>query len=140
MQELIEFTTNNALLVTGLIASALGVSFYELKLKARNIGSLSTAMAIKLINNGSTVIDVREAEKFSSGHIVDASNIPEKDLLQTPDVLKKHKKGTLLVCDNGVRSSEVAAELRKGGIENVYCIQGGVVAWQQDNLPVISGT
>ncbi len=138
MQELAEFATQNALLVSGLIASALAVVFYELKIKARGIGSLSPAMAVRLINNGSTVVDVRTADQFATGHIVDARNMPEAELLKSPDALAKHKKGTLLVCDNGARSSECAAQLRKAGIDNVFSIKGGVSAWQQDNLPIVS--
>jgi rhodanese-related sulfurtransferase len=138
MQELAEFATQNALLVSGLIASALAVIFYELKIKSRGIGSLSPAMAVRLINNGSAVVDVRTADQFSTGHIVDARNMPEAELLQSPDALAKHKKGTLLVCDNGIRSAECAAQLRKEGIDNVFSIKGGVSAWQQDNLPIVS--
>jgi rhodanese-related sulfurtransferase len=43
----------------------------------------------------------------------------------------------LLVCDNGARSAECAAKLRKDGIENVYSLKGGVSAWQQENLPIV---
>jgi rhodanese-related sulfurtransferase len=138
MQELAEFTNQNALLVSGLVASALAVIFYELKLKAGSIGSLSTPMAVSLINNGTVVVDVRAADKFAGGHIVNAQNRPEAELLEAPAVLEKNKKGTLLVCDTGARSAACAARLRKDGIENIYSIKGGVSAWQQENLPIVS--
>ena len=137
MQELIEFTSANPWLISGLIASGLAVVFYELREKARDIGSLNTALAVRLINDGSKVIDLRPADSFATGHIVDAQNIPEKDLLENPDKLKKHKKSTLLVCDTGSRSAEAAASLRKEGIENVFSMKGGLAAWQQENLPVV---
>jgi rhodanese-related sulfurtransferase len=138
MQELAEFTSQNALLVSGLVASALAVIFYELKLKASSIGSLSTAMAVQLINNGTAIVDVRAADQFSGGHIVNARNTPEAELLQSPAVLDKNKKGTLLVCENGARSAACAARLRKDGIENIFSIKGGVSAWQKENLPIVS--
>jgi rhodanese-related sulfurtransferase len=137
MQDLIEFTSANPWLIAGVIASALAVVFYELREKARDIGSLNTALAVRLINDGSKVIDLRAADIFATGHIVDAQNIPEKDLLENPDKLKKHKKSTLLVCDTGNRSAETAASLRKEGIENVFSMKGGLAAWQQENLPVV---
>ena len=137
MQDLIEFTSANPWLISGVIASGLAVVFYELREKARDIGSLSTALAVRLINDGSKVIDLRAADSFATGHIVDAQNIPEKDLLENPDKLKKHKKSTLLVCDTGNRSAEAAASLRKEGIENVFSMKGGLAAWQQENLPVV---
>ena len=138
MQDFVDFTSANPWLVSGLFASALAVAFYEVRLKARNIGSLTTAMAVKLINDGAVVVDVRDAEKFSSGHINDARNIVEGELLKNPDAVKKKKKNALLVCDNGIKSSECAAKLRKDGMDNVFSLKGGLNAWQQDNLPIVS--
>jgi rhodanese-related sulfurtransferase len=138
MQELVDFSNQNPWLVSGLVASALAVIFYELRLQSRNIGNLSTSMAIRVINDGSAVVDVRSADQFASGHIVDARNIPAPELLASADTLSKHKKGTVLVCDNGARSAECAAKLRKDGIESVYSLKGGVLAWQQENLPIVS--
>ena len=137
MQEIVDFANNNLLLVTGLIASGLAAVFYELRLKARNVASLGIPMAVRMINDGSKIVDVRPAEKYAAGHIVDARNIPADELLGSPDKLKAGKKNTLLVCDNGARSGEVTAKLRKDGNESVFSIRGGLAAWQQDNLPVV---
>jgi rhodanese-related sulfurtransferase len=140
MQELAEFTAANALLVSGLIASVLAVLFYELRLRSREIGSVSTVVAVRIINDGVAVIDLRPAEQYAAGHIVAARNIPEAELLKDPAQLAKHKKGALLVCDSGARSAGVAAQLRKAGTENVFSIKGGLAAWQQENLPVVRDT
>jgi len=137
MQDLAKFASANVFLVTGLIASALAVLFYELRLKARDIGSLSAAMAVRVINDGAAVVDLRSAEHFASGHIVDARNIPEAKLLEDPSVLDGNPKGTLLVCDSGSRSASVAAQLRKRAAQNVFTIKGGLAAWQQENLPIV---
>ena len=138
MQDLVQFTNDNWILVSGFVASGLAVIFYELRLKTQGLGSVSTAMAVRLINGGSTVVEIRDAEQFAGGHIIDSENIPETDLLATPAALSKHAQGTLLVCDQGARSSACAAQLRKDGIEKVFSIKGGVQAWQQENLPVVS--
>ena len=81
-------------------------------------------------------VDVRKADSFQAGHIVDAQNIEGDELLAKPDSIKA-KKTALLVCDNGNRSGEIAAQLRKDGRENVFSLQGGLNAWQQENLPVV---
>jgi rhodanese-related sulfurtransferase len=138
MQELVEFANAEPFLVTGFIASGLAVLFYELKLKSQNIGALNTSMAVRFINNGGAVVDVRNAEQFAGGHLIDARNIPEAELSKDSGGLTKNKKGTLLVCDTGVRSSACAARLRKEGVDNVFSMKGGVQAWQQENLPLIS--
>ncbi len=137
MQELAEFASANLILVSGLIASALAVLFYELRLRARDIGSLSATMAVRLINDGGIVVDVRSSDLYSAGHIVDARNIPEAELLKNPTLLDKHLKGTVLVCDTGSRSASIAAQLRKSAAANVFCIKGGLAVWQQENLPVV---
>jgi rhodanese-related sulfurtransferase len=138
MQEFIEFSSANPWLVSGLFASALALIFNELRLKSRDVGSLSTAMAIRLINDGAMVVDVRDADKFSEGHLGTARNVQEKVLLESPDQVIKKNKQALLVCDTGARSSECVAKLRKQGLDNVFSLKGGLATWQKDNLPIVS--
>jgi len=137
MQQLLEFTTANPWLMSGLIASGLAVLFNELRLKSRDLGSLSTAMAVRTINDGSDVVDLRTADKFAEGHILDATNIPATEFTADAGPVRESKTNVLLVCDTGSRSSELTARLRKEGLENVFSLKGGMAAWQQDNLPVI---
>lgn len=138
MQEFAEFATANPWLVSGLIASGLAVLFYEIRVQARNIGSLSTPAAVQLINKGCGVVDLRDAEKFAAGHIVDSRHVPEAEFADSAAKPSKPGKSTLLVCDNGDRSSTLAGQLRKNGNEKVYSIAGGLDAWRRDNLPVVS--
>ena len=137
MQEIAEFASNNVLLVTGLIASGLAAIFYELRLKARNIASLAVPVAVRMINDGSKIIDVRAGDSFATGHIVDARNVPQDELLKNPDEIKG-KKNVVLVCDNGAASGECVAQLRKNGLENVFSLRGGLAEWQKESLPLVS--
>lgn len=137
MQEIIEFAGNNVLLVTGLMASGFAAIFYELRLKARNIASLSVQLAVRMINDGSRVIDVRAADQFAGGHIVDAENVPQDDL-SGEDTAVSSKKNVVLVCDNGAASGECVAQLRKDGHDNVYSLRGGLDEWRKENLPLVS--
>ena len=138
MQDLVQFSTDNWILVSGFIASGLAVIFYELKLKAQGISSVTTSVAVQLINSGFRVVDVRESEKYAGGHIIDADNVPEAELLAKPDRISKLKKGAVLVCDHGSHSASCAAKLRKQGVEKVFSLKGGLHAWRQENLPVVS--
>ena len=65
-------------------------------------------------------------------------NLAAHSALLAPFSLTKNKKGTVLVCENGASSAECAARLRKQGIDNVFSLKGGVMAWQQENLPIVS--
>ncbi len=135
MDALVEFANNNLLLVTGLVASGLAAAFYELRLKARNVASISVPLAVRMINQGGRVIDVRPADKFAAGHIVDARNIEREALLQSPDQIKG--KNAVLVCDTGAESGECAARLRKEGLENIFSLRGGLDEWRKENLPLV---
>ncbi len=140
MQDLVAFTENNMLLVIGLIASFLAAVFYELRLKARNIASLSVPLAVRMINDGSAVIDIRPADKYAAGHIVDARNVEQSALLDDTTPVTKSKKPVVLVCDTGAGSGECVAKLRKSGIENVYSLRGGLEEWRRENLPLVGNS
>jgi len=138
MSNILEFAANHPLLASGTIAMALVVIFYELRQKAGSIASLSSAQAVQLINQGGHVVDIREQEQFNAGHIIDAINIPAADLAAQIDTKLKKAKSIVVVCDTGTRSGQAVAALRKGGHENAFNLQGGLTAWQGDNLPIVS--
>ena len=138
MDQLITFTSNNAFLVSALIATALAVLFNELRLRNQGLFSLTPSDAIRLINQGAMIMDLREHSSFASGHIVDSRSTTKDELIsESGDRLKK-KKAVLLICDSGSQSAQCAAALRKSGVENVFSLKGGITAWRQDNFPVVS--
>lgn len=138
MDQLVEFASNNALLASALIATALAVIFNELRLQRQGLSSIATVDAVRLINQGAVVVDVREKSSFNSAHIVDSRHISTDELLAGGAVKLKKKKAVLLVCDSGTQSTRAAAALRKSGIENVFSLKGGIAAWRQENFPVVS--
>jgi rhodanese-related sulfurtransferase len=139
MNQLIEFSNNHPLMMLGLMAAALAVMFNELRIKKQGLTSLSVADAIKLINNGAAVLDVRDAAVYKKGHIVDSKNVAAKSLNDAPSSHLPSQKSALLVCDNGTQSARCATDLQKSGEENVFALKGGLAAWKQENLPVVDG-
>ena len=83
MGQLVEFAGNHVWLVTGLLVAWLAVIFYELRMRSHGTTHVSAADAVRLINKGALVIDVRKPDEFEKGHIVNARNVPlervEKD-------------------------------------------------------------
>jgi rhodanese-related sulfurtransferase len=138
MNQIIEFANNNLLLIGGTVLMALAVMFYELRLKAGSVAALSSAQAVRLINNGARVVDIRNKDQYEQGHIVDSINIVESELEAERTKSLKKAKSVILVCDNGAKSAQCAATLMKNGMENVYNLQGGLTTWQRDNLPVLA--
>lgn len=138
MDQLLEFVSNNTLLAAGTVAMALAVIFNELRIKASGLTAIPPIQAVRLINGGAKVVDVRDKEHFGKGHIIDAVNIPEAELAAGLDAKLKKAKAVVVVCDTGGKSGHVVAKLRKSGVETVFSLQGGLGAWQRENLPVVA--
>jgi rhodanese-related sulfurtransferase len=93
--------------------------------------------AVKLMNDGAFIIDVRSIDEFRSGHLSNAKNIPLSDLMQKIDNLSTHKEGpTLIYCESGMRSSRACGQLVKAGFTNLHNLTGGLTAWRSANLPL----
>ena len=135
----LEFAANHTLLVTALLFSFFLVIFTELRRQAQGISNIEPQAAVKLINADAVVLDLRSSEAFARGHIVNAKNIPADELTANQDNYKKYKSRAILaVCDAGVTSSRAVDTLRKSGLENVYGLKGGIAAWTQANLPLVT--
>ena len=135
-----EFAGNHTLLVFALVTSFMLVIFTELRRKATGMMAVQPTDAVKLINNDAVVLDMRSAESFSRGHIVGARNVPMDELTGHLDKLARFKsKPVVAVCDAGITSSKAVNTLRNAGFESVYNLKGGMNAWGQAGLPVVSG-
>ncbi len=138
MGQLAEFATNHPLLVLGLLAAIFALLAYEIRLKSQGLTSLGIQDAVRLMNKGAMIVDVRPAAEFANGHLVNARNVPLAQIQAEQEPLKKQRKKTLVtVCDTGMASSRAAALLRKAGHENVFSLKGGLRGWQQENLPLV---
>lgn len=138
MGQLVEFVNNHPYHALAVLASLFAVIFYELRLKSQGLTNISTAAAVRLINNGAMIVDVRPAEAFASGHIVNARNVTLGEIESNPGAIKKPKSKVLLaVCDTGSAAGRAANALRKAGFESVYSLKGGLAAWRADNLPIV---
>jgi glyoxylase-like metal-dependent hydrolase (beta-lactamase superfamily II)/rhodanese-related sulfurtransferase len=85
------------------------------------------------------VLDVREPQEYAGefGHIPGAALIPLRELAERAGELIPHKGGPIVVvCRSGVRSTTAAAILSGLGFEHVYNLQGGMIDWNDNALPV----
>lgn len=139
MNSYLDFASNNLLLVSALLLSFMVVVFTELARKARGVISIEPQDAVKLINADAVVIDLRSADSFARGHIVGAKNIPNDELDEGMSKLERFKsKPIVAVCDAGFNSNKLVNRLRKSGADNVYGLRGGIAAWSQASLPLVS--
>lgn len=139
MDTFLEFAGNNTLLVGGLFFSFFLLVFMELRQKASGITNLEPQQAVKLINADAVVIDLRSADAFARGHIVNAKNIPLDELEASSDKIDRLKsKPIIAVCESGISSTRAVTLLRKSGVESVYGLRGGIKAWTQESMPLVT--
>lgn len=138
MGELAEHIVNHPYLTAGLVALLVAVIVFEVRTRSTGRIQVAPADAVRLINNGAVVVDVRSAEQYGQGHIVSSRNVELGQLGPEHPVLKKQKSKILIaVCDNGMNSGKAAARLRDAGFENAFSLKGGLNAWRAENLPVV---
>ncbi len=140
MDKLLEFTGNHTLLVLALMISFFVVVFTELRRKAGGLTNVEAGEVVRLINNDAIVIDLRAVDAFSSGHIVNAKNIPSDELDGRLNSLGQDKsKPIIAVCNAGITSTKALNTLRAAGFESVYGLKGGMAGWTQAGFPVVTG-
>jgi len=138
MDRFIEYTTRHPFLVAAAVLLAVLVAVIELRQRGRGASSIGPTDAVRLVNQGGIVLDVREADKFAEGHIIEARNIPSARLATDAEALKKWRdKPVIVCCDTGATSAGAARTPRGLGFSQVVNLRGGLAAWQQDNLPLV---
>lgn len=140
MQDILLFVQQHTLLVIVSVAVLLLLMIVEFIRLKRNTNQLSPADAIHLINRrDAVVVDIRHADVFEKGHIVDAISLPFKDLEGRIKKLEKYKSHPIvLVCSTGTESPQAAAILAKNGF-STFTIAGGIRAWQMAEMPLVKG-
>ncbi|MEM9555942.1 MAG: rhodanese-like domain-containing protein [Acidobacteriota bacterium] len=89
-----------------------------------------------------TVLDVRTADEYASGHIDGARLEMAGFLPERVETLRHEISGDrpiAIVCGSGYRSTVAAGVLRRAGFDEVWNMPGGMNAWRSHDLPVVTG-
>lgn len=78
-----------------------------------------------------TVIDVRSAEEFASGHVEGAINIPLSELAAQAHNIPTDLPIVTVCSFGGQRSCGAAHQLQQLGHENVRPLRGGLQGWRK---------
>lgn len=99
------------------------------------VESLSPAEAQRAIAAGEVeLIDVRTAHEWEAGHVPGARHVPLNELSASAAELPRDRE-LLIYCRAGGRSAFAAEGLRQGDFR-VRAIEGGALAWAEQNLPL----
>ncbi|MDD5272313.1 MAG: rhodanese-like domain-containing protein [Methylovulum sp.] len=81
------------------------------------------------------IVDVREDSEWQEQHIPGALHIPLGQLAGRMGELDKYKHSAIITqCRSGKRSAAAQASLKAAGFSDVYNLEGGIMAWQQQGL------
>ena len=131
-----EFINNNLIISAGLVLSFLLLIFNELRIKKQQIANVDAYKAVQLINSGANIFDVRSAELFKKGHIVNSKNFNSEQITAKKKSLIN--KTTIVICETGQSSSKIVNEMRALGVENIFGISGGIAGWSEANMPLVT--
>jgi rhodanese-related sulfurtransferase len=141
MQRLLEYIGHHPYLAGAAVIAALAVLVAEIRERMSGFAALSSMQAVRLMNQGALVLDLRAKEAFEAGHIADARNVPAAELSGSADTLKKWREKTVITyCDSGVSGAQAARTLAKLGFTKVFNLDGGLNGWTRDNLPLAKGS
>jgi rhodanese-related sulfurtransferase len=137
MDRFLEYLNHHPYLAGGTLILAIVTAAWELYSRAQNATGVSNNEAIALHNRGALVLDVRSAEEFASGHIVNARNITLESLPDSLDSIKKYREKPVIVyCEAGSRSAQAVKLLKTQGYTTVFNLSGGLAGWRTENLPL----
>ncbi len=138
MERLLEYAARHPLLIGGTVVFALLAAAYEFSRLRSGGQAIGPIDAVRLMNQGALLVDVRTQGEFESGHIIDARHIPQDQVGQAAETLKRFREKVLITCcESGTRSGAAARVLKSQGFAKVVNLRGGLQAWRAENLPLV---
>jgi rhodanese-related sulfurtransferase len=137
MDRLLEYASHHPWLVVAAIAVALVVIAFEVRARQQDFAAISPQDAIRLMNQGAMLLDLRKAEDFAAGHIAGARRMDSAEILKAGETLRKQKEKPLIVCcESGSLGASAARILASQGFTKAVNLRGGIAAWRAENLPL----
>ena len=133
-----QFIRDNIGLILAACLSGVMLLWLQFGSRLRGVKEVTSVEALQLINHkNALVLDVREADEFKAGHILNSKTIPLGKLRERIGELERYKdQPIVVVCRTEQRSNAACVLLGKQGFGQVYNLKGGVLAWQKASLPL----
>jgi rhodanese-related sulfurtransferase len=140
MERLIEYASHHPWLAGAALLVAALVIAYEMRARSENLASISPQDAVRLMNQGALLIDLRPQEQYTAGHVAGARQMSGEQILKAADTLKKHREKPLVVYDDtGSLGASAVRQLAAQGFTKAFNLRGGLAAWRSENLPLSRG-
>jgi len=96
------------------------------------------AAALRLLEAGGFLLDVREDDEWHAGHAPEAVHVAMGTIPDRTAELPSDRT-IVCICRVGGRSGAVAVALAGAGYD-VRNVEGGMLAWEATGYPVVSGS
>jgi len=93
-----------------------------------NYKRINAEQCKQLMQESHTLLDIRDPQSFSQGHIDGALHMEEINLETFVEEHPKQKP-LIICCYHGNSSQSAAAYFAEKGLENVYSLDGGYEGW-----------
>jgi rhodanese-related sulfurtransferase len=141
MDRLAQYVQVNHWLVAATVLVLVLVIVFEFRARTESFSAISPQDAIRLMNRGALVIDLRAAEQYAEGHLAGARRMDGEQILKAGETLKKSQQKPLIVYDeSGSLGAAAARQLKAQGFTQAFNLRGGLTAWRSDNLPLEKGS
>jgi len=106
----------------------------------RQVEEIEAFEAAQEIEGGDVVlIDTREPHEYQEAHLENGKLVPPGLLADEIATAAPDKSArTILYCRSGNRSYKAAEQMQALGYEDVASMAGGILAWQEQGLPVLA--
>ncbi len=102
-------------------------------------GAIKAAELVELLREGVVVpVDTRDAAAFARAHLPGATSMPLEELEGRLAELHMLAARPVLYCRAGDKTKEVAERLAEQGLPVAF-LEGGILAWESEGLPVERG-
>jgi rhodanese-related sulfurtransferase len=141
LHKLPQFVGNHLALSLLFVVLVIALIVTQLMVLLRKYTELSPAGLTQLINRDTPLlIDLSAIADFEKMHVPGAKNVVMSQFDPENKDLAKARELPVVVMDKDGRNADSAAQrLIKAGFTRVYTLGGGVLAWQQAQLPVAKG-
>ena len=141
LDRLLAFASAQPYLSLALVGLTLAIIYNEIAQLFVGYKRVSPAQLTALINHeNALLVDVSPIGDFEKGHIIGSKNVVMSQFDPENKVLAKVRDlPVALVCRTGMSASDAAKRLVKAGFTKVHCLDGGIAAWQQADLPLSRG-
>ena len=106
-----------------------------------NVRQMSTAQLAELMTNETRsllIIDVRSPDEFAVSRLAHAENLQTAEEI-AGEIEKRKPSATILYCSVGFRSSSLADQLRRRGVDGVINLEGSIFQWANEERPLYRG-